>query len=250
MNKAFWYQQASTYLHLQRNQGGLWWIWFVILPIAPILAYAFLGFLKVLPVEDGVPRFLYIIIGMTVWMLLSDALTKPYASIFKADRFYVRQEITLLDLFSAWIPERLIQAALQFLLCLALVFVTFNFTLVSLIQFISLVVLGFMLFFLIGIVIAVISLMYPSLHSLVITLNRFLMFISGVIFPLPDNSLGVLIKHINPYYVFIDSARSSLFERSIDLYIISIWLFVGMLMFSLVWFLLPRISIDVREFLQ
>jgi lipopolysaccharide transport system permease protein len=250
MNKTFWYQQASTYIHLQKNQGGLWWLWFVVLPITPILAYTLLGFLKVLPVEDGIPRFLYIVSGMTIWMLLSDALTRPYKSIFRSSRYYVRQEISLIDLFSSWMPERFIQAVMQFVLCLVLVFVAYQFSVLSLIKFFFIVVSGFLLFFFIGVSIAVVSLMYPSLDNLVVTLNRFLLFVSGVIFPLPDNDLGQLLKQFNPYYVFIDSARLSLFERSIDWGCIFSWLLVGFFMLILIVFALPRISSDIREFLQ
>ena len=225
-------------------------LWLVVMPLVPLFAYALLGFLKVLPSDGQMPRYLYIMIGMTVWMLLSDALMKPAVSITRFKGYFVRQEIGFLTLLTAWLPERMLALLLQVTLCISLVIYEVDVVVTSVAGFLVLMLLGYLLFQMAGLIVAIISLIYPNFNNFITTINRFLLFVSGVIFPLPDGELTRYLQIINPYYVFIDSARSSLFGIPIEWPIIGAWVLFSVVLCGLLISVLPKVSPSIREFLQ
>lgn len=56
------------------NQSGLGKFWAVILPIIPVSAYLFLGYVRVLNVKGGMPFPVYMIIGITFWQFLASGI--------------------------------------------------------------------------------------------------------------------------------------------------------------------------------
>jgi ABC-type polysaccharide/polyol phosphate export permease len=250
VNALFYKQKALDYLHNQKEQGALWIFWFFLLPVVPLLAYVFLGFLKVLPSAENIPRVAYIIIGITLWLLLSDGITQPLKSAQSNKAYFVRQEISLFGLFTAWLPERMITAGMQFVFCLVFAFIVKSFGLLGLATYVGITILGFAVFLTLGVLFAVIGLISPSTTNLIETGNRFLLFLSGVIFPLPDGSVTDVIKVANPYYVVIDNARLALFGLPVDWVPLSCWLILSVLLLLLLRPRLQAIAPDVREFLQ
>jgi len=250
MNWKFYQQQYNNFLHAQRRQGGFWRLWLTVMPLVPVLAYALLGLLKLLPSDEQVPRYLYIMIGMTLWLLLSDALMKPASSITRYKGYFIRQEIGFFTLLTAWLPERMLALLMQIILCGSLVVYEVGVTLANVTAFLLLMLLGFVLFHLLGLIVAIISLMYPNFNNFVTTINRFMLFVSGVIFPLPDGEITHYLQIANPYYVFIDSARSSLFGIHIEWEVIGIWILVLIVLSGALMSMLQKVSPSIREFLQ
>jgi|GEM_PF-3282089 len=251
MNRIYYRQQTLNYIHNQRQQGGLWLIWFVILPVVPIFAYAFLGYLRILPSDNIIPRHIYIIVGVTIWLLFSDAIIQPSRSIDRFKQYFIRQEIGLFTLLSAWLPERAIVAALQFTVCLVFALPYSGFDVINIALFIFLVMTGFLLFFSIGIFSSIAILLAPNFRNLIETVNRFLIFLSAVIFPIEDGGQIIhYLKVLNPYYVFIDSSRLALFGINVDWQLVAMWLCV--LVFALLFLKirLNAIAADVRDYLQ
>lgn len=250
MNWKFYQQQYNSYIHTQRRQGGFWMLWLIVMPLVPVIAYALLGVLKVLPSDGLIPRYLYIMIGMTLWLLLSDALMRPATSITRYKGYFIRQEIGFLTLMTAWLPERMLALLLQVTLCMALVVYEAGITLTNVAGFVLLMSLGFVLLQLLGLIVAIISLIYPNFNNFVTTINRFMLFVSGVIFPLPDGEITRYLQLINPYYVFIDGARSSLFGIQVEWPIVGLWVLISVVLFGLLIHVLPRVSPSIRDFLQ
>ena len=249
MNWVFYRQQISNYFHSQRKQSGGWLFWFIVLPIVPLLAYMSLGLLKILPTSGDIPRHIYIILGITSWLLFVDGLLMPHKSIDAYKAYFLRREIRLFDLVVAWVPERSLTAALQFLFCLAVVSFVAPFEISNFLAYLLITLLGFLLFLGIGVLVGVIGLVSPSLINLIEVVNRFLLFLSAVIFPLPSNEWLDIFKVVNPYYVFIDSSRLVLFGLPLDWQPILWWSGIAFVIFLFLKLRLELISADVRDYL-
>jgi lipopolysaccharide transport system permease protein len=65
----------------QYKQSGLGLLWSLIMPIIPVSAYLFLGYLRVLKVKGGMPYPVYIISGMTFWLLLREGINSGMGAI-------------------------------------------------------------------------------------------------------------------------------------------------------------------------
>ncbi len=250
MNWAFYRQQLGTWLDSEREQGSLWLLWFVLLPLAPLVAYMMLGLLRVLPGTDDIPRALYIVLGMTAWMLFSEATQSPGQSITRNRSSFVRQEINLFELLTAWLPGRMTVLAMQICFCLVAAWLLKPFSLAGFSTYLGLLFVGLILFISFGAIIGILGLIAPGFAKLVETSNRFLLFVSAAIFPLPDSETIALLKQANPYYVFIDASRQALFDLSVPWELVGYWLLGGGVVLIILFARLPAISADVREFLQ
>ena len=208
-----------------------------------------LGYLRILPEAEGIPRHLYIVVGVTSWLLFTDAVAQPFRSIQKSRLNFVRQEIALTHLLTAWLPARSIAAMLQFVFCIGAVIFFFPINLESLAIYFLLVFAGGIVFLSIGALLAVIGLISPSVTNLVEIANRFLLFLSGVIFPLPSGQYLDVIKLANPYFVFVDSARGALFGGPINWEPIIWWAAFGCLLVLFLRKRLAAITPDVRDYL-
>lgn len=249
MNWVFYRQQLVDHIHMEREQGPLWFLWFILLPIVPLVAYMSLGYLRILPEAEGIPRHLYIVVGVTSWLLFTDAVAQPFRSIQKNRPNFIRQEIGLTHLLTAWLPARLIGGFLQFLFCIVAVFFFFPIQLESLAIYFLLVFAGVSIFLPLGALFAIIGLISPSVTNLVEITNRFLLFLSAVVFPLPSGPYLDVIKTANPYFVFVDNARAALFGLPIQWAPIGCWVGFGCL---LILFLRKRLAViapDVRDYL-
>ena len=250
MNFIFYKQQFLNHIHIQKNTSPFWGIWFFVLPITPLLAYAFFGYLKILPSDGDIPKYIYIIVGITSWLLFSDSLTQPTSSIHRFKHYFCRQEIGFIKLMTAWLPERLVAALLQFLFCLMLVVYEVGLDIINISLYLFVVLMGFIFFNAIGAIVAVVSLIFPSLTNFIVTINRFLLFLSAVIFPLPNGEIEGYIKILNPYYVYIDSARKLLFGNEVDWQPIIIWSMVALLFLIILNKKVYGITPELREYLQ
>lgn len=250
VNTVFFRQQLSSYFTNQARQGKFWWLWMIVLPVVPLVAYMFLGFVKILPDTDGIPRPVYIVIGMTCWLMFYDGVTAPFRAIDRSAPYFLRKEISLLTLLSSWLPERLVASLIQIVFCITLVSIQMSTSLLNALAFILLYVLGSSFFICFGHLLSIVGMISPSSINFADVTNRFLLFLSGVIFPLPSSGAGGIIQYVNPYYVFIENARRILLDRDVDWMPMGIWLMVGIMVAVFLRMQLPKLETDVRDFLQ
>ncbi len=249
MNRKFVVFLYRHFLHSQRQEGGLWWFWMVALPIVPLAAYMCLGFLKILPHQEGIPRHLYIVIGVTGWLLFTDAILQPGNSIGRFKDYFVRDEVSISGLLGAWLPERSVALGLQILFCLSLVAWDFPLLAIQVLSFVALLLLGFAVFYSFGQVAAILGLVSPSLANLLTVSIRFLIFLSGVVFPLPAAEALDPIRVINPFYVFIDASRNALIGMPFDLVPLAVWCGVGLTVTLFLRWRLGRLTPYLRNYL-
>lgn len=250
MNRVFYQQQLFSFFSSQSSQGPLWRFWIFLLPIVPLVAYMFLGFVKILPDTDNIPRPIYIVTGMTCWLMFFDAISSPFRSIQSNKHYFIRQEISLNTLLSAWMPERLFSASIQLAFCIGMVAVQLGVSAGAVVGFLSIYILGALSLLSIGYLLAIVGMISPSTMNLVDISNRFLLFLSGVIFPLPSVGITGLIQVANPYYVFVENARRVLLDQPLTWTPLLAWLVVGATIWLFVLRQFPKVDRDVREFLQ
>lgn len=250
MNRVFYRQQLTSYLKKQTSQGPLWWFWMIALPVVPQLAYLFLGYVKILPETDGMPRPVYIIIGITLWLMFYDSVSAPSRSVEGTKPYFLRREINLPTLLSAWLPERLVASAFQLTACIAIVAYMVGVDPLGVVAFLATYFIGAAVLMSFGYLIAVAGLISPSALNLIDVANRFLLFLSGVIFPLPASGVTGVIQLANPYYVFIEHARRLLVGLEPDWLPVIAWTTGGVLTWLFLKLQLLKIEPDVRDFLQ
>ncbi len=249
MNRKFVAFLYKHFLHTQKQEGGLWWFWMVAMPIVPLAAYMCLGFLKILPHEEGIPRHLYIVIGITGWLLFTDAILQPATSIGRFKDFFVRDEVSISGLLGAWLPERSVALGLQMLFCFSLVAWEFPLQAINALSFIALLIVGFLVFYAIGQVTAILGLVSPSLANLLTVSIRFLIFLSGVVFPLPPSEALDPIRVINPFYVFIDASRNALIGLPYETLPLAVWCGIGLTVMLFLRWRLNRLTPYLRNYL-
>jgi len=250
MNPVFFRQQLTSYFTGQISQGRLWWLWMAVLPVVPLIAYMLLGYVRILPETEGVPRTVYIVIGMTFWLMFYDSVSAPFRSIERNKQYFLRKEISLATLLASWMPERLFASLIQLIFCAVFTAIHVETSPLNLVGFILIYAVGTLFFLNFGYLLAVVGLISPSTLNLSDVTNRFMLFISGVIFPMPDSGITGIIQYANPYYVFIENGRSILIGRGFDWLPMAAWLSVGALIGMFLFIQLPKIDSDVRDFLQ
>jgi lipopolysaccharide transport system permease protein len=249
MKLSFYKQQVRDQIHAHKEDSSIWLFWFIVLPIVPLLAYMCLGFLKIMPSVDGISRHLYIVIGITTWLLLTDAFLMPYRSVLKYQSYFLRQEVSFTHLLTAWLPERLIAAALQYTFCIFLISYNASVTPHAAGIYLAVNITAFLVFLTFGGLVGVIGLIYPSFINLIETTVRFLLFLSVVIFPLPPSSYTDVIKLANPFYVYIDASRNALLGLPIEWQPLLYWSLAGFIILIFLRGRLSAITPDVRDYL-
>jgi lipopolysaccharide transport system permease protein len=248
VQRSFIAHRLAKYFQNLRAESNLWWLWFVLLPVVPLIAYSSLGLLNLFPDVGTMPRHVYIVVGYTTWAFLVDALTFPYKRLPASQREFVRQELNLAQLLTAWLPERTVVALIQVAVCLAIVHFSHAFDVLGALRYLGLFVLGVAVFVQFGLLFSVLTLMFPNFSNTVDVTNRFLLFVSAVILPLPVDSFPAFVTYANPYYVFVDATRNALLGLPVDWAPVVTWAAIGALLAAFFSVKLKQIEPDVRDY--
>jgi lipopolysaccharide transport system permease protein len=187
---------------------------------------------------------------MTCWLMFYDGITAPFRAIEQSKQYFLRREISLSALLSSWMPERLFASLIQLAFCIVVVTVQMSTGVVNILGFVLFYACGALFFTCFGHLLAIIGMVSPSVLNFSDVTNRFLLFLSAVIFPLPSEGIAAVIQYANPYYVFIENARRILLDRGFDWIPVAGWLAVGALVACFLWLQLSKVEPDVRDFLQ
>ena len=184
--------------------------WSFIVPMIPITAYLVLVFMGVLDTRAGMPFFLYVSIGMTLWLFLSGGIYSVINSIQSEKAVITKVKfplvVVILSGFGKVCSDTLIR----------LFFVVFAFAFFGVmphwnIVFAPLIVLPFVLLsFGLGIMIGLLNVV---VHDTKIFVDMFLsygMFISSVFFALPTSGPFSVFADINIFSQFIAGIREFL----------------------------------------
>ena len=191
----------------QYKQSGLGMLWSVIIPIIPVSAYLFLGYLRVLDVKGTMPFPVYIIIGMTFWLLLKDGINSGVGAIQKDKGILTKINTPLIVVILSRYGNVCANTLIRLLFLIVILFFykiipNLNIILIPLVL-LPLICFGFGLGILLGI--------FNSANSDIENVsNMFLtygMFVSSVIFPMPTEGILGLVNSLNIFNHLIVGIR-------------------------------------------
>jgi len=192
----------------QYRQTILGYLWVFIPPLVASLPFIYLNAQGVVRISDTpIPYAAFAIIGTTVWQVFADALMAPLRAVSAARGTLTRINLPL----EALLLSALGQVGLGFLVRLILLIVVFaSFRIMppaTAVLFplgiLSLILVGFV----IGVLVTPLGLLYGDVQQALPILTTLLMFLTPVLYPVPQSGTAAVIAEINPLTPLIVSTR-------------------------------------------
>lgn len=192
----------------QYRQAYLGIIWAFILPIANTLVWIFLSGSGVVSISDTqIPYPVYVFSGTMLWAILMDAINAPLQQATAAKAMLAKLNFPREALIISGIYQTLFNAAIKIILlmiALPILGINFNITVLFLpLGILSLVLVGTT----IGLFITPVGLLYTDIGKVLPLMMQFLMYITPVVFAIPDEGLAATLFNINPLTPVILTAR-------------------------------------------
>lgn len=197
----------------RRNIFGV--LWAFVNPLVPISVYVLLAVIGVFPSDKTIPPVVYITVGFTLWALMAESIQVPFRT--------MQQQKTVVN--GSQLPVSVIILVGYARICfdtlvrlLAVILIVFVFspslswvaiTLPVLLIPVALFALG------VGILVAILGLIARDIVHVIDLLLRYGIFISYVLFPLPDIALLNDFSLLNPFATFINNVRSATLTGSL-----------------------------------
>ena len=192
----------------QYRQSILGYLWVFIPPLMASMPFVYLNAQGVIQIgETPIPYAAFAIISMLIWQVFADSLNAPLRAVSAArgilTRINLPREAILLSAFA--------QVCFGFLVRLLLligVMVCFRHLPPATAFLFPVGILSLMLFgFVIGILITPLGLLYGDVQQTLPILTTFLMFLSPVLYPVPQSGIAARIADINPLTPLIVATR-------------------------------------------
>ncbi|MEE2525869.1 ABC transporter permease [Hyphobacterium sp. HN65] len=191
------------------NQTAFGIIWQFIEPLLPISAYALLAYIAVFPTRDDMPALVYIAIGLTLWMLMTDLVTRQMAALQSNAAILNKTRYPL----AAVLAEAFAQSAFETVVRILAGCVIFG-LLIGAPPWQAVIVLPMLIPPLLlalgaGMIFSVLNSVYRDVENIIQIIFRYGFFLSLTIFPLPSHPIVDRLLAFNPFAVYIDAIRNA-----------------------------------------
>jgi lipopolysaccharide transport system permease protein len=203
-----WQMTKTSFLSSYKN-SSLGIVWALILPLVAPMVYVLMQIMGIFSGEMDFPRALYVVAGFFFWNLWAETLLSTMECIGRNARFVQKNSVPLLVLFFGNLGTVAFNLIPTSALFIALVF---HYDIGNHIFLLLIPVLSFFILLLalgIGMILSIFAVFSDDFTNSVKIIIRYLMFASGVIFPIPisDSILGKLLQW-NPLLSLVDSSRN------------------------------------------
>ncbi len=201
-------QLAERDIKAQYRQSYLGIIWAFITPLATAAVWIFLNMSGTIQVTDtGIPYPVYAFTGTLLWSIITEAVNSPTTSTNSAKGILSKINFPKEALIISGIYKLLFNSSIKILLLVALVFlfgIGFHWSLLLL----PFVILGALLFgTTIGLFLTPLSMLYKDVGKVVGMGFSFLMYITPVVYAVPNEGLMRTVMEINPFTPIILTSR-------------------------------------------
>ncbi len=201
-------QLAERDIKAQYRQSYLGIIWAFITPLATAAVWIFLNMSGTIQVTDtGIPYPVYAFTGTLLWSIITEAVNSPTTSTNSARGILSKINFPKEALIISGIYKLLFNSSIKIVLLVVLVFLFglgFHWSLLLL----PFVILGALLFgTTIGLFLTPISMLYKDVGKVVGMGFSFLMYITPVVYAVPDEGLMRTVMEINPFTPIILTSR-------------------------------------------
>lgn len=192
----------------QYRQAFLGILWAFILPLANTVTWVFLSETGIVSVgETALPYPVYVFSGSMLWAILMDAVNAPLHQTTAAKSMLAKLNFPRESLVISGIYQTLFNAGIKIALLLGVLpFLGVNLGWHSLlfpIGLISLVLVGTA----IGLLLTPVGVLYTDIGKGLPLLMQFLMYLTPVVFPMPNAGVAATIYYTNPLTPIILTAR-------------------------------------------
>ena len=225
------------------SHTAMGFIWSIILPLIPISAYVMLAQFRVLKTTDNMPFVAYILIGFTIWFFLTNTITTIMNSLRREKGILTKIRYPLsavvLSHFGKLMFDLLVRVVFSFAI---LILYDLNIGL-HLLELIFLLIPLILFSFAVGLILLVLSEIYRDITNFTDIFFRYGMFVSSVIFPMPNIELIQKINLFNPFNTYVVNIREFIVFGTFN----NIELFLYTSLFSLVIFIISIKFIYIME---
>lgn len=202
-------QLAERDIKAQYRQSYLGIIWAFITPLATAAVWVFLNMSGTIQVtETGIPYPVYAFSGTLLWSIITEAINTPTQSTNGARGLLSKINFPKEALIISGIYKLLFNSSIKIVLLLVFVFlfgIGFHWSLLLL----PFVILGALLFgTTIGLFLTPISMLYKDIGKIVGMGFSFLMYITPVVYAVPEEGVLRTVMEINPFTPIILTSRA------------------------------------------
>lgn len=188
--------------------------WNFALPLVPVSVYILLVNLRVFPQYDGMNASIYIGFNVTVWSFLTGLITRPIQIVKSRNKDAMKTALPI----SVAVVSSFAQLSFDTLVRLALVAILVicyaQWPRPDIVGFVAVMAMGMMFCLSLGLIMSIFNVIVPDVARVVTIILQYGIFLSGVIFPLKSLGPLAVLEHVNPFNVFIEAARDTLFFGS------------------------------------
>lgn len=201
-------QLAERDIKAQYRQSYFGILWAFITPLMTAAVWIFLNLSRTIKLNDtGIPYPIYVFSGTLLWSIITEAINAPAMSTNSARGLLSKVNFPKEALIIAGIYKLLFNSAVKIVLLVVFVFLFglgFHWSLL----FLPFAILGALLFgTTIGLFITPIGMLYNDVSKIITMGFRFLMFITPVLYAIPEDGLMRRVMEWNPITPIILTSR-------------------------------------------
>jgi len=195
-------------IRAQYRQAFLGILWAFIIPLVNAIAWIFLNGSGIISVADtSLPYPVYAFTGTMLWAIFMEALNAPLQQVNAARGMLAKLNFPREALIVSGLYQVLFNAAIKLVLLLCVLFL-FGITpgwgvILFPLGVVSLLLVGTA----VGLLITPVGLLYTDVGRALPLLMQFLMFVSPVVFPVPETGWAATLFHLNPLTPVILAGR-------------------------------------------
>lgn len=215
--------------------SGLGLLWNYLLPVVPLSVYLFLSRLRVFPDFEGVDSAAFLTFGVTLWFLFSGIVQTPISIIQSRNKESMKTAFPLSASIASGFAKLLFDTLVRIIFVAIVIFVTQSWPMWQCLLLPLILIPALFFFASAGLLLGTLNVIYNDVSRVVNIVLQYGIFISGVIFPLPDSGLFATLNLFNPFAIFIDASRSIVFQgiiQNTELYLVMTAVSVLMLIIS------------------
>lgn len=192
----------------QYRQTALGFIWLFILPLFNTLAWIFLQSTGVVSVaETDLPYPVYVFVGTIVWAVFTEAFTMPLQVVTASKPMLAKINFPREALLMSGILQVLFNSAIKIIITLVALLFFGNFfgwqSLLIPFGILALVITGTAL----GTMLTPLGLLYNDISKALPLAMQFLMYLTPVVFPMPESGFAQKVFAANPLTPLVMTAR-------------------------------------------
>lgn len=191
-------------------------LWAVITPLIPLSVYLLLGLLRAVNVDGEIGFVPYIIVGATAWYFITGTIraiiNAPVKNSVILNKMNYPMSAVLVSHFGSTVFDLLVRLVLAVAVCI-IYGVYFGISLF----YLPIIILFIILFsFGSGMILSIINIAYKDAAKIADIVFSYGLFVSSVIFPMPEEGIIGMVNNFNPFNTFITEFRSVLILGEIN----------------------------------